>query len=56
MGNAPPYQLCYLSQEDNCPQFLAPNPLVIPMNYETEVTFQGKNLETVKVEEPRGEV
>lgn len=35
--------------EDNCPQFLAPNPLVIPMNHETEVTFQGKNLETVKV-------
>ncbi|XP_021039704.1 plexin-B2 [Mus caroli] len=35
--------------EDNCPQFLAPDPLVIPMNHETEVTFQGKNLETVKV-------
>lgn len=45
-----------LSQEDNCPQFLAPNPLVIPMNHETEVTFQGKNLETVKVEKAWGEV
>lgn len=45
-----------LSQEDNCPQFLAPDPLVIPMNHETEVTFQGKNLETVKVEKAWGEV
>lgn len=35
--------------EDYCPQFLDPSPLVIPMNYETEVTFQGKNLDTVKV-------
>nr|XP_021494603.1 plexin-B2 isoform X2 [Meriones unguiculatus]XP_021494604.1 plexin-B2 isoform X2 [Meriones unguiculatus]XP_021494605.1 plexin-B2 isoform X2 [Meriones unguiculatus] len=35
--------------EDNCPQFLDPSPLVIPMNHETEVTFQGKNLDTVKV-------
>uniref|UniRef100_A0A8C0NIB0 Plexin B2 n=1 Tax=Canis lupus familiaris TaxID=9615 RepID=A0A8C0NIB0_CANLF len=34
--------------EDNCPQFLNPSPLVIPMNHETDVTFQGKNLETVK--------
>ncbi|XP_037703692.1 plexin-B2 isoform X2 [Choloepus didactylus] len=34
--------------EDTCPQFLNPSPLVIPMNHETEVTFQGKNLETVK--------
>lgn len=36
-------------QEDSCPQFLDPSPLVIPMNYETDVTFQGKNLDTVKV-------
>ncbi|XP_040843627.1 plexin-B2 isoform X1 [Ochotona curzoniae] len=34
--------------EDNCPQFLDPSPLVVPMNYETDVTFQGKNLDTVK--------
>ncbi|XP_004775430.1 plexin-B2 [Mustela putorius furo] len=34
--------------EDNCPQFLNPSPLVIPMNHETDVTFQGKNLDTVK--------
>ncbi|KAM4882053.1 plexin-B2 [Thomomys bottae] len=34
--------------EDSCPQFLDPSPLVIPMNFETEVTFQGKNLDTVK--------
>ncbi|KAG8517997.1 Plexin-B2 [Galemys pyrenaicus] len=34
--------------EDTCPQFLNPNPLVIPMNHETEVTFQGNNLDTVK--------
>lgn len=39
----------YSLQEDDCPQFLDPSPLVIPMNYETEVTFQGKNLDTVKV-------
>lgn len=45
-----------LSQEDNCPQFLDPSPLVIPMNYETQVTFQGKNLETMKVEKVWGEV
>lgn len=36
-------------QEDSCPQFLDPSPLVIPMNYETDVTFQGNNLDTVKV-------
>lgn len=36
-------------QEDSCPQFLNPSPLVIPMNHETDVTFQGKNLDTVKV-------
>lgn len=41
-----------LSQEDNCPQFLAPSPSVIPMNHETEVTFQGKNLDPEKVERP----
>ncbi|XP_037369244.1 plexin-B2 isoform X2 [Talpa occidentalis] len=35
--------------EENCPQFLNPSPLVIPMNHETKVTFQGKNLDTVKV-------
>ncbi|XP_005379612.1 PREDICTED: plexin-B2 [Chinchilla lanigera] len=35
--------------EDNCPQFLSPTPLVIPMNHETDVTFKGKNLDTVKV-------
>lgn len=35
--------------EDNCPQFLDPRPLVIPMNHETDVTFQGQNLDTVKV-------
>uniref|UniRef100_G1QII8 Plexin B2 n=1 Tax=Nomascus leucogenys TaxID=61853 RepID=G1QII8_NOMLE len=34
--------------EDSCPQFLGPSPLVIPMNHETDVTFQGKNLDTVK--------
>ncbi|XP_049740709.1 plexin-B2 [Elephas maximus indicus] len=34
--------------EENCPQFLDPSPLDIPMNHETYVTFQGKNLETVK--------
>ncbi|XP_023365097.1 plexin-B2 isoform X3 [Otolemur garnettii] len=34
--------------EDNCPQFLDPSPVVIPMNHETDVTFQGKNLDTVK--------
>lgn len=34
--------------EDNCPQFLNPSPLVVPMNHETAVTFQGKNLDTVK--------
>ncbi|KAM5288944.1 plexin-B2 isoform 2-T2 [Ctenodactylus gundi] len=34
--------------EDNCPQFLNPTPLVIPMNHETDVTFKGKNLDTVK--------
>lgn len=34
--------------EDSCPQFLEPSPLVIPMNHETDVTFQGKNLDTVK--------
>lgn len=37
--------------EDNCPQFLNPSPLVVPMNHETAVTFQGKNLDTVKVGE-----
>lgn len=36
-------------QEDTCPQFLNPSPLVIPMNYETDVTFQGENLDKVKV-------
>lgn len=41
-------QTCSL-QEDTCPQFLDPSPLVIPMNHETDVTFQGKNLDTVKV-------
>lgn len=35
-------------QEDSCPQFLNPSPLVIPMNHRTEVTFQGRNLDTVK--------
>ncbi|KAK2121938.1 Plexin-B2 [Saguinus oedipus] len=35
--------------EDSCPQFLDPSPLVIPVNHETDVTFQGKNLDTVKV-------
>uniref|UniRef100_A0A8C2LJ97 Sema domain-containing protein n=1 Tax=Cricetulus griseus TaxID=10029 RepID=A0A8C2LJ97_CRIGR len=35
--------------EVNCPQFLDPSPSVIPMNHETEVTFQGKNLDTGKV-------
>ncbi|XP_012412033.2 plexin-B2 [Trichechus manatus latirostris] len=34
--------------EENCPQFLNPSPLVIPMNHETDVTFQGKNVDTVK--------
>ncbi|XP_062930807.1 plexin-B2 isoform X2 [Cynocephalus volans] len=34
--------------EDSCPQFLNPSPLVIPMNHETDVTFQGENLDTVK--------
>ncbi|XP_017513502.1 plexin-B2 isoform X1 [Manis javanica] len=34
--------------EDSCPQFLNPSPLVIPMNHETHVTFQGKNLDTAK--------
>ncbi|XP_054426426.1 plexin-B2 [Pteronotus mesoamericanus] len=34
--------------EDSCPQFLNPSPLVVPMNHETEVTFQGENLDTVK--------
>ncbi|KAM9228913.1 plexin-B2 isoform 2-T4 [Dugong dugon] len=34
--------------EENCPQFLNPSPLVIPMNHETNVTFQGKNVDTVK--------
>ncbi|XP_006876454.1 PREDICTED: plexin-B2 [Chrysochloris asiatica] len=34
--------------EENCPQFLNPSPLVIPMNHETDVTFQGRNLDTVK--------
>ncbi|XP_058164981.1 plexin-B2 isoform X2 [Dasypus novemcinctus] len=34
--------------EETCPQFLEPSPVVIPMNYETDVTFQGKNLNTVK--------
>ncbi|XP_036721213.1 plexin-B2 isoform X1 [Balaenoptera musculus] len=34
--------------EDDCPQFLNPSPMVIPMNHETAVTFQGKNLDTVK--------
>ncbi|XP_035130071.3 plexin-B2 isoform X1 [Callithrix jacchus] len=34
--------------EDSCPQFLDPSPLVIPVNHETDVTFQGKNLDTVK--------
>lgn len=36
-------------QEDDCPQFLNPSPLVIPVNHETDVTFQGKNLDTVQV-------
>ncbi|XP_045434668.1 plexin-B2 isoform X1 [Pipistrellus kuhlii] len=35
--------------EDSCPQFLDPSPLVIPMNYETDVTFQGNNLDTMKM-------
>ncbi|EGW15358.1 Plexin-B2 [Cricetulus griseus] len=35
--------------EVNCPQFLDPSPSVIPMNHETEVTFQGKNLDTGKL-------
>lgn len=39
----------YSLQEDSCPQFLNPSPLVIPMNHETHVTFQGKNLDTAKV-------
>lgn len=47
-GHGAPDQLSSL-QEDNCPQFLNPSPLVIPMNHETDVTFQGKNLDTVKV-------
>ncbi|XP_077025366.1 plexin-B2 isoform X2 [Tamandua tetradactyla] len=34
--------------EETCPQFLTPSPRVIPMNHETDVTFQGKNLELVK--------
>ncbi|XP_043737298.1 plexin-B2 isoform X2 [Cervus elaphus] len=34
--------------EDDCPQFLNPSPLVIPVNHETDVTFQGKNLDTVQ--------
>ncbi|XP_036134142.1 plexin-B2 [Molossus molossus] len=34
--------------EDSCPQFLNPSPLVIPMNHRTDVTFQGRNLDTVK--------
>lgn len=48
-SQAAPDQPCSL-QEDSCPQFLNPSPLVIPMNHETDVTFQGKNLDTVKVE------
>ena len=40
-------------QEDSCPQFLDPSPLVIPMNHETEVAFQGKNLDTVQVGLPQ---
>lgn len=34
--------------EDSCPQFLDPSPLVVPMNHETEVAFQGENLDTVQ--------
>ena len=41
-------------QEDDCPQFLNPSPLVIPVNHETDVTFQGKNLDTVQVRVLRG--
>lgn len=37
-------------QEDSCPQFLDPSPLVIPMNHETDVTFKGKNLDTVQMD------
>ncbi|XP_028934545.1 plexin-B2 [Ornithorhynchus anatinus] len=37
------------NMEDGCPQFLDPNPLVIPMNHETDVTFQGKNLDSVQM-------
>lgn len=34
--------------EHDCPQFLDPSPLVIPMNHETDVTFQGQNLDSIK--------
>ncbi|XP_072452533.1 plexin-B2 isoform X3 [Notamacropus eugenii] len=35
--------------EENCPQFLKPNPEVIPMNHETTVNFEGKNLDPGKI-------
>lgn len=34
--------------EQDCPQFLNPKPLVIPMNHETDVFFEGRNLDTSK--------
>ncbi|XP_067420426.1 plexin-B2 isoform X2 [Emydura macquarii macquarii] len=33
------------NMEEECPQFLNPNPLIIPMEHPTEVHFKGKNLE-----------
>ncbi|XP_077194444.1 plexin-B2 isoform X4 [Paroedura picta] len=33
------------NMEEVCPQFLNPNPEIIPMDYVTEVHFEGKNLD-----------
>ncbi|KAM9171582.1 plexin-B2 [Pangshura tecta] len=33
------------NKEEDCPQFLNPNPLIIPMEFPTIVHFEGKNLE-----------
>ncbi|KAM5333552.1 plexin-B2 isoform 2-T2 [Glossophaga mutica] len=47
-SSSPEDGIVHAHMEDSCPQFLDPSPLVIPMNHETEVAFQGENLDTVQ--------
>uniref|UniRef100_A0A452H9J0 IPT/TIG domain-containing protein n=1 Tax=Gopherus agassizii TaxID=38772 RepID=A0A452H9J0_9SAUR len=41
----------YDCEEEDCPQFLNPNPQIIPMEFPTIVHFEGKNLENYQVNE-----